>query len=69
MATLRTGSMGRMTAPGTATHTMRRSMIDGFSTPINDIKPRLLESRVSESKDFFRLSDGFQKIFANDKKD
>lgn len=34
-------------------------MNGGFNTPINDIKPRLLESRVSENKDFFRLSDGF----------
>ena len=48
---------------------MRRSMLDGFNSPINDIKPRLLESKVSEQKDFFKLSDGFQKIFANDTKD
>ena len=41
----------------------------GFGTPINDIKPRVLESKVSEQKEFFRLSDGFQKIFANDRKD
>jgi hypothetical protein len=40
-----------------------------FQTPINDIKPRLLESNVSEQKEFFRLSDGFKQIFANDKKD
>jgi hypothetical protein len=39
------------------------------STAINDIKPKLLESRVTESEHFFRLSDGFKKIFANDKKD
>jgi hypothetical protein len=34
-----------------------------------DIKPKLLESKVSESQTFFRLSDGFKKIFASDKKD
>lgn len=44
-------------------------MGDAFTTPVNDVKPRLLESKVSESNDFFRLSDGFKKIFANDKKD
>jgi len=36
---------------------------------INDIKPKLLELKVAESDNFFRLSDGFKKIFANDKKD
>lgn len=36
---------------------------------INDIKPRLLEAKIAESDKFFNLSDGFQKIFANDKKD
>lgn len=39
------------------------------NTHINDIKPKLLESGVTTSDNFFRLSDGFQKIFANDKKD
>lgn len=36
---------------------------------INDIKPKLLESGVTQSDKFFGLSDGFKKIFANDKKD
>jgi hypothetical protein len=36
---------------------------------INDFKPKLLESKVVESDNFFRMSDGFKKIFANDKKD
>lgn len=36
---------------------------------INDIKPKLLESKVSENQKFFGLSDGFKKIFANDKID
>lgn len=36
---------------------------------INDIKPKLLESKVAETDNFFRMSDGFKKIFANDKKD
>ena len=34
-----------------------------------DVKPRILESRVSTKEDFFNLSDGFKKIFAADKKD
>lgn len=45
----------------------------GFFDPnkeiINDIKPKLLETKIAESEHFFRLSDGFKKIFANDKKD
>lgn len=33
------------------------------------IKPRIIESKISENPDFLNLSNGFQKIFANDKKD
>ena len=40
----------------------------GASTAVN-IKPRIIESRVSNKTDFYNLSDGFKKIFANDKKD
>jgi hypothetical protein len=36
---------------------------------IRDIKPQLLESKVSEKQDFFRLSDGFKKIFGGSKKE
>lgn len=36
---------------------------------LNDIKPKLLESNVASNDAFFRMSDGFKKIFANDKKD
>jgi hypothetical protein len=36
---------------------------------INDIKPKLLEMNVANNDAFFRMSDGFKKIFANDKKD
>jgi hypothetical protein len=38
-------------------------------TPQKEVKPRLLESRVGDSQVFFRLSDGFKELFANDKKD
>ena len=31
--------------------------------------PRILESKISEKPDFYNLSDGFKKIFADDKKD
>ena len=34
-----------------------------------EVKPRVLESRISQNKDFFDLSDGFKRIFSNDKKD
>ena len=44
-------------------------MISIHAQAINDIKPKLLELKVAESDNFFRLSDGFKKIFANDKKD
>ena len=40
-----------------------------MQTPVTDIKPKLLESKVSDVPDFYRLSDGFKRIFANDKKD
>ena len=60
----------------TATPTMRMSLAGDTLThmmpngsQINDIKPKLLETRIAESNEFFRLSDGFKQIFANDKKD
>lgn len=31
--------------------------------------PRILESKVSEKPEFYNLSDGFKRIFADDKKD
>jgi hypothetical protein len=34
-----------------------------------NVKPKILESKISQSNDFFNLSDGFKKIFATDKKD
>ena len=37
--------------------------------PMVEVKPRVLESRISQNKDFFDLSDGFKRIFSNDKKD
>jgi hypothetical protein len=39
----------------------------GSQTPA--VKPRVLESKVSENKEFYNLSDGFKRIFADDKKD
>jgi len=32
-----------------------------------DVKPKILESKISTKTDFFNLSDGFRKIFAKDK--
>lgn len=34
-----------------------------------DVRPKILESKISQRDDFFNLSDGFKKIFAADKKD
>lgn len=34
-----------------------------------DVKPRILESKLCQSRDFANLSDGFKKIFVNDRKD
>ena len=34
-----------------------------------NVKPKLLESKVSARQDFAMLSDGFKKIFSDDKKD
>jgi len=34
-----------------------------------NVKPKLLESKVSTKQDFAMLSDGFKKIFSEDKKD
>ena len=34
-----------------------------------DVRPKILESRIAQHDDFFNLSDGFKKIFTQDKKD
>jgi len=34
-----------------------------------EVKPRILESKVSGSDKFMRLSDGFKRCFSQDKKD
>jgi len=44
-------------------------LVTGGLNTINDIKPKLLEMRLADNENFFKLSDGFKKIFANDKKD
>ena len=33
------------------------------------VKPKVLESKVSSQQKFFNLSDGFQRVFSNDKSD
>ena len=37
------------------------------TTMSSTVKPRILESKVSLNPEFYNLSDGFKKIFANDK--
>lgn len=34
-----------------------------------NVKPKILESKISQREDFFNLSDGFKKIFAKDVND
>lgn len=34
-----------------------------------DVKPKILESKISQKEDFFNLSDGFKRIFAKDRED
>ena len=34
-----------------------------------DVKPRLLEARVTEDKNFLKLSDGFKRLFSNERED
>ena len=34
-----------------------------------NVKPKILESKVSQQQDFCELSDGFKKVFAKDKDD
>jgi len=34
-----------------------------------EVKPQILESRISQNEEFFNLSDGFKKLFSNDKLD
>lgn len=42
----------------------RSSSIDQSTKQV--VKPKLLESKVSNSDAFFNLSDGFQRVFSND---
>lgn len=43
----------------------------GFNSTVADfnVKPKLLENKVGSRQDFAMLSDGFKKIFSDDKKD
>ena len=34
-----------------------------------NVKPKILESKISQRQDFFNLSDGFKRIFSKDTKD
>lgn len=40
-----------------------------MASTMTDFKPKVLESQVSTEERFYQLSNGFQKIFANDKND
>lgn len=51
----------------TAQEKTRSSSIDQAAKSY--VKPRVLESRVSDKEKFFNLSDGFKRIFSEDKQD
>jgi hypothetical protein len=42
-----------------------------MGSTINDfnVKPKLLESKISKRNEFFELSDGFKRVFSTDRKD
>ena len=53
-------------------NTMKRGSTQSFDIGAKttmSVKPRILESKVSENSDFYNLSDGFKRIFADDRKD
>ncbi len=43
------------------------------STIINfkqiEVKPRLLETKITEDVNFMRVTDGFKRVFSNDRED
>lgn len=45
------------------------SSTTGFDMAQGSIKPKLLENRVTQDERFFQLSDGFKKVFSNDRAD
>lgn len=49
--------------------TKQRGFSFDMRTQTPQVKPRILESKVSENPAFYNLSDGFKHIFGNDKKD
>lgn len=61
--------------------TMKGSRFQSFSGPSEiekrlgstytdfNVKPKILESKISQHRDFFNLSDGFKRIFATDRKE
>lgn len=50
-------------------HKRGMSMDQGQQFAKTMVKPKIIESRISEKDDFCNLSDGFKRIFGNDKKD
>ena len=49
-------------------HGVSLDAFSGFKTTTS-VKPRIIESKISENTDFYNLSNGFKRIFADDKKD
>ena len=53
-------------------NSMKRGSTQSFdigAKTTTSVKPRILESKISENSDFYNLSDGFKRIFADDRKD
>lgn len=47
-----------------ASNSLTGDLTEGY-----EVQPRILESRISDSENFMRLSDGFKRCFSQDKKD
>lgn len=67
--TLRTTKGSQTFRPGTAPIGAKSFSKTQSVAVIRDYQPKLLESKVSEKNDFFKLSDGFKKVFTKTPKE
>lgn len=73
--TLRANTAGMVMRSGSVSTKLPMTKSRGFSSmaqsPMSsqvDIQPKVLENKMADSQEFYKLSDGFKRIFANDKK-
>ena len=67
-----TAALGMRTGSVTSKYNPRSKGYSSMATsPVAsqvDIQPKVLENKMADSQEFYKLSDGFRRIFANDKK-